>query len=257
MNKVKEEYDLCINKPHDYKKRVDSVSNLLGLKGKYKLISDHCSAYVIGNYKQANIIFFGLNPGHSDTNSPIEDKEARISWNRYQQLYLNFFVYFEKMRFESPYYTSLWYLLTGLTNNPQEHRINDKWKFFNSYLTNMELIPYHSRGIVLPTILKKDQRSYLTERLNENINFIIHFKPKLFIFNGNTWYTLLIRNGIITDFEKVSITDKFNLVFFKIRDVPCVLFDKFIQKHFWGITNDHRRITIPNLILKKYPSIPF
>lgn len=257
MDKIKEEYELCINNPQEYKKRVDAVSNLLGLKGKYKLISDHCPAYIIGNYSQSNIVFFGLNPGHSDANSPIEDKEARISWDRYQQLYQNFFSYFEKMEFESPYYTSLWYLLTGLMNNPKEYKINDKWKFFNSYLTNMELIPYHSRGIALPIRLNNSQLNYLTERLDENINFIHCFKPKLFIFNGSTWHTLLIRNGIITDFEKISITDKFSLLFFKIKDVPCVLFDKFIQKHFWGITNEHRRTIIPTLIKEKHPSIVY
>jgi hypothetical protein len=257
LNKIKEEYELCINKPHEYKERVDSVSHLLGLKGKYKLFSEHCPVYFVGNYNQANIIFFGLNPGHSDTNSPIEDKQARISWDRYQQLYRNFFAYFEMMGFESPYYTSLWYLLTGLTSNPFEHRISDKWKFFSSYLTNMELIPYHSRGIVLPRILNDYQLNYLTKRLYENINFITHFKPKLFIFNGSTWYTILIGNGIITDFEKISITDKFNLLFFKINDVPCVLFNKFIQKHFWGITNEHRRKTIPALIKEKHPSIAY
>jgi hypothetical protein len=169
--------------------------------------------YFVGNYNPANIVFFGLNPGHSDKNSPIEDKEARIYWDRYQQLYRNFFAYFEMMGFESPYYTSLSHLLTGLMNNPRGHRINDKWKFFNSYLTNMELIPYHSGGIVLPTKLNNYQLNYLTERIDESINFIIPFKPKLFIFNGSTWYTLLIRNGIITDFEKVSITDKFSLIF--------------------------------------------
>jgi len=257
LNKIKEEYELCINRPQEYQKTVDSVSSLLGLKNKYKLISDHCPVYFVGNYSQSNLVFFGLNPGHSEVNSPIEDEEARISWDKYQQLYLNFFSYFEKMGFESPYYTSLWYLLKGLTHNPIEHKINDKWKFFNSHLTNMELIPYHSRGIVLPTRLNTYQLNYLTERLDENINFITHFKPKLFIFNGSTWYTLLISNGIITDFEKISITDKFNLLFFKINDVPSVMFDKFIQKHFWGITNEHRRSTIPNLILKRYPSILF
>jgi hypothetical protein len=255
LDKIKEEYELCVNKPQEYKERVDSVSNLLGLKGKYKLISDHCPAYIVGNYNQANVVFFGLNPGHSDANSPIEDKEARISWNKYQQLYLNFFSYFEKMGFESPYYTSLWYLLSGLMHNPSEYTISNKWKFFNSYLINMELIPYHSGGISLPTRLNDYQLNYLSERLEDNINFITCFKPKLFIFNGSTWYTILIRNGLITDFDKVSITDKFNLIFFRVKDIPCVLFDKFIQRHFWGITNEHRRITIPTLIHEKYPSI--
>ena len=118
----------------------------------------------------------------------------------------------------------------------------------------MELVPYHSRGITLPPRLNSQQLNYLIERLEENIHFITKFKPKLFIFNGSPWYTLLIKNGLITDSDKVPITNKFNLYFFKIKDIPSVLFDKFFQRHFWGITNEHRNVTIPNLILKRYSS---
>lgn len=32
-------------------------------------------------------------------------------------------------------------------------------------------------------------------------------------------------------------------------------FDKFFQRHFWGITDDDRKNTIPNLIYKKYPDL--
>jgi hypothetical protein len=37
---------------------------------------------------------FGINPGYSHKNNPVEDKEARKSWQDYQNLYLNFFRYF-------------------------------------------------------------------------------------------------------------------------------------------------------------------
>lgn len=196
LEKIRQEYDLCITKPEDYKEKVDSVSDLLGLKGKYRLISEHCPVYFVGKYDKSPIIIFGLNPGHSETNSPIEDKGARISWKRYQVLYRDFFSYFGKNGFESPYYTSLWYLLTGLMlNQEEEPEMKEKWKFFESHLTNMELIPYHSRGITIPSILNDHQLNYLIDRLEENINFIVNFKPKLFIFNGSTWYTLLIKTG--------------------------------------------------------------
>lgn len=132
LNKIKEEYELYINQPHEYKKRVDSVSNLLGLKGKYELISDHCPFYVVGNYNQANIVFFGLNPGHSDTNSPIEDKVARSSWENYNNLYQNFFFYFKEQRFESPYYTALAYFMSGLVLTFGGKPINNKWELFEN-----------------------------------------------------------------------------------------------------------------------------
>jgi hypothetical protein len=252
---IRQEYELCINSPVDFKKKVNSVSNLLALKGKHKLISDTCPVYMFGKYNITPFIFFGINPGHSDANSLIEDREARISWERYLDLYQNFFLYFEKNGFESPYYTILWHFIDGLRFLKGDEPITGKWNLFEKYTTNMELIPYHSRGIAFSSKLSNLQLDYLTQRFGENINFIINFEPKLFIFNGNPWYLLLIKNKLISDFEKISITDKFNLYFFKIKDIPSVLFDKFFQRHFWGITNEHRRVTIPNLIFKKFPSI--
>ena len=118
----------------------------------------------------------------------------------------------------------------------------------------MELIPYHSRGISFHSIFTPSQLNYLKERFENSINFIIRFSPKLFIFNGNPWYILLINNGIIDRYEKVSLTPKFSLYFFMINKIPSVLFDKFFQRHFWGITNLDRKITIPNLLRNKYPT---
>ena len=133
--------------------------------------------------------------------------------------------------------------------------IENKWKLFEKYITNVELIPYHSRGISLPPILRENQYRYLHERYNESVKFISQYNPRLIIFNGSPWYNLLIKNKIITNIEKVNLTENFNLYFFKINNIPWVLFDKFFQRHFWGITNQDRRTTIPQLIAKKYPSI--
>ena len=69
------------------------------------------------------------------------DKEARISWAHYLQLYKNFYNYFESNQFESPYYNALKYLIFGLIKRDIPNEL--KWKFFDSYLINMELIPYH------------------------------------------------------------------------------------------------------------------
>jgi hypothetical protein len=71
----------------------------------------------------------------------------------------------------------------------------------------------------------------------------------------NILYLLLIKKKLISEFEKIPITDKFNIYFFKIMNIPSVLFNKFFQSHFWSINNEHRRITIPNLIVNIFPSI--
>lgn len=252
---IKKEYELCVFDPINYNKKVESISNLLNQKGKNKLISETCPVFIVGKYDKTPIMYFGINPGHSDINSPIEDKVARLSWESYNNLYQNFFSYFKEQRFESPYYTALDHFIRGLVFTLGEKPINDKWELFEKYLTNIELVPYHSRGIHITSLLTEYQFRYLNERFKESVNFVIQYRPRHFIFNGNPWHTLLIKNNIITEFERGKLTDKFSLYFFKINDIPSVLFDKFFQGHYWGITNELRRTTIPQLIAKKYPCI--
>ena len=97
--------------------------------------------------------------------------------------------------------------------------------------------------------------NYLKGRFENSIEFIIKYKPKLFIFNGSPWYTILIHNKLISNYERITITNKFNIYFFTIKEIPCVLFKKFFQRHFWDITNEHRNKIIPNLIINKYPNL--
>jgi hypothetical protein len=232
IDEIKLEYNLCINDPIEYKKKVNSISNLLLLKGNKRLIDTDCPVFIVGKYEIAPIVMFGINPGYSSKNNPTEDREARISWEHYLQLYKNFYSYFESNHLESPYYNALKYLISGLIKKdiPNEQ----KWKYFDRYLINIELIPYHSTGITFPPFLSKAQLEYLLPRFKNSIDFIIKFKPKLFIFNGSPWYVLLIKNNIIKTFDKVLLTKKFSLYFFMIEDVPCILFDKFFQRHFLG-----------------------
>jgi hypothetical protein len=253
FEEMKLDYDLCINDPISYKQKIDSISDLLRLKNYDRLIDD-TPVYLVGKYEKSPFVLFGINPGYSSKNNPTEDREARISWENYLNLYKNFFLYFENMKFESPYYNSLWYLLTGLLYK-EKYLIENKWKLFDSYLINIELIPYHSRGITMPRNLTPAQYSYLNDRFKNSIEFVTQFNPKLFIFNGNPWYILLIYNNLINKYEKVQLSRKFSIYFFTINDIPCVLFDKFFQRHFWGINNEHRNKTIPNLIHNKYPNL--
>jgi hypothetical protein len=253
---MKDDYHLCMNKPEEYRKKVDSISDLFGLRGRDKLKNDNCAVYVCGNYSKAPVVTFGLNPGWSATNNPAEEVEARKSWQHYLDLYQNFFQFFSSHKFESPYYKSLWLLLRGLLHDTETIQKLSKWELFSSYLANMELIPYHSSGISsLANRLSEQQLEYLTTRFEKNMDFISKFDPKLFIFNGKAWYTLLIKHQRIRDYRTARVSEKFDLYFFRICDIPCVLFNRFFSRHFWKITDYDRRVTIPNIINKRYGNL--
>lgn len=119
----------------------------------------------------------------------------------------------------------------------------------------------HSEGITLPSILSSAQLDYLKFRLRANLDFITKFKPKLLLFNGNPWYVLLIKHNIVREYHKAQVSKLLNIYFlniyfFEAEGIPSVLFDKFFQRHFfWGITDHDRRVTIPEIIHERYPSL--
>jgi hypothetical protein len=253
FKEIREDYELCIQIKSEYQMKVDSISDMFMLRGKNRLKSDNCPAYVLGNFELAPVVIFGINPGYSSKNNPTVEAEARKSWWHYQNYCLNFFQFFARNKFESPYYTALWYLLSGLTG--AEIPIQKKWELFDKYLTNVELIPYHSEGIVLPSNLTRDQLKFLKDRYELGIHFISQFNPKIIIFNGKIWDTILIHHKLIENPIKANLTKKFNLYFFELSGIPCVLFDKFFQSHFWGITNNDRMVSIPKLIHSKFKNL--
>jgi hypothetical protein len=250
-DEMKAEYYLCINKPEEYRKKVDAISDLFHLTTAKanRLISSDCPVYVVGHCNE--YIMVGLNPGYSAINNPVEDVEARKSWEHYLDFYqYKFFKFFEANKFESPYYKSLYLLLFNVSG----HHENNLWQFFDLYTTNLELIPYHSQGIILPNLWNKEQAHYLQNRLKITLDYIERRlnkpRPKLIVFNGKIFHALLIGQNIIKNgnYEQVKVTDKFSLYFFEIDGNKCVLFDKFFQSHYWRITNYHRKTLIPNLI---------
>ena len=250
-DEMREEYNLCINEPDKYRKKIDAISDLFHLtiaKGN-RLKSSDCPVYVVGHSNE--FIMVGLNPGYSSINNPVEEVEARKSWEHYLDFYqYKFFKFFEANKFESPYYKSLYLLLSNISG----HQENSIWQFFDLHTINLELIPYHSEGIVLPNLWNKEQAHYLQNRLEITLDYIKRSlnkpRPKLVIFNGKIFHTLLIGQNIIKNgnYEQVKITNKFSLYFFDIDAIKCVLFDKFFQSHYWGITDYHRKTLIPNLI---------
>jgi len=84
---MKAEYHFCINQPEEYRKKVDAISDLFHLstaKGN-RLKSNDCPVYIVGHSNE--YILVGLNPGYSAVNNPIEEIEARKSWEHYLDFY--------------------------------------------------------------------------------------------------------------------------------------------------------------------------
>lgn len=66
-----------------------------------------------------------------------------------------------------------WLLFAGLTGSSVTKNDREKqYGFYNNNVLNLELIPYHSRGITLPGKLNVAQSTYLRSRLIDNIDFI-------------------------------------------------------------------------------------
>jgi hypothetical protein len=257
LKELRTDYNLCIDNPREYHRKVDSISDLFFLKGEDRLKAEYCPVRIVGKYQITPFVMFGLNPGISKTQSPLEDQEARKSWSHYLNLYHNFYgPCFSHFWIRSPYYTALYHLITGLSNNYfNEDGNKQKPELLDTYLTNIELIPYHSNGLSLSSSrISTRQLDYLTANYKNSLDFIINHNPKLFLFNGNPWHTFLIKHNMIKKYDKVQISTKYNsnLFFFKIEGVPSVLFDKFFQLHYWGTTNYDRRVTIPKIIYEKY-----
>jgi hypothetical protein len=53
---------------------------LFSLKGRQRLKGDYCPVYIIGKYETSPFIMWGIIPGFKSKNSPVEDKDARKSW---------------------------------------------------------------------------------------------------------------------------------------------------------------------------------
>jgi hypothetical protein len=103
--------------------------------------------------------------------------------------------------------------------------------------------------------LSASQLNYLKGRLRNNLDFITKFRPKLLLFNGNPWYVLLIKHNLVAQYQKVQVSKHFSIYFFEVEGIPSLLFDKFFQRRFWGITDSDRKVTIPKLILEKYGQV--
>ena len=243
--KMQQEHKLFFDNNQAYKKHVDSVSELFSLSGSDKLMNELLPVAFTGQYqRKGSIVLFGINPGYVQEFNDWEEKQHGKTWEDYCKYRNVFYLDRKKNNHPSKYYIILYKLFSKIFDDNSE----SLWDFYQNNLINLNLIPYHSKGISLPSKFSEKQLTYLKESYFSQLDFIEPFQPKLFLFNGNPWYKFLIENHIITNFEKIQITPKFNIYFFKISSTPAVLFDKFFTSHFFGLTDHHRTQIIPQII---------
>jgi len=59
--------------PIEYREKVESISDLFALRGKNRFRSENCAVYVVGRFQFIPIVMFGVNPGYSQKNNPVEE----------------------------------------------------------------------------------------------------------------------------------------------------------------------------------------
>ncbi|MGI0048323.1 MAG: hypothetical protein ACREAW_02185, partial [Nitrososphaera sp.] len=206
LESLKIDFELFQSNIDEYKRRVDSISDLFSLKFNDRLMSDQSPSGFSGNYDTSNsIVLFSLNPGYSAKFNPDEQRLQNRDWEQYCNARKSLYLFFKKLNHPSPYYRSWWILFQGLLNE-KSYNYDTQWDYFNKNLVNLNLIPYHSKGLQLPTLFDEEQNCYLMQNFDSLLDFIVPYNPKLLIFNGNPWFVLLKRNSLLNEATKIKVT---------------------------------------------------
>jgi hypothetical protein len=255
LRDAREDFELFYANPVAYQRKVDSVSDLFGLRDSARLRNDYLPTYVVGDLEsgQYKYALFSINPGFSKKQNPGEEKLKDETWEKYLFFVHNFFTLYYRNGFRSPYYSRLGKLLGALEGISLEPTTRLS-QFFQEHLINLDLIPYHSPTTGF-SISGSAQRDYLLNQLNAGIELLKTQNIRLAIFNGKPMYSLLIEQGLlarqgIKPLGPFPINEKVSLYAFELEGIPCVLFDRFISQPAFQITNFHLTETIPSLIRK-------
>jgi hypothetical protein len=113
IEEIKTDYDLCINQPLEFQRKLDAISDSLGLEGDNRLRSDVTAMYSVGR-SDSPYVMFTLNPGYGgDVTVNPEEVDARKGWGEYQDYVREF--YNRKYCPDSRFYKINGRLLCGLT----------------------------------------------------------------------------------------------------------------------------------------------
>jgi hypothetical protein len=225
FDEIRRDFDLSQNNPQEFKARINRVSKLLRPNGEAMFIDDYRATYFVGNITDGlpKDILFGINPGFN----PRIDRKQGIgnlnTWDGYLGFMEDFFEKFEKEDAKVPYYRTLSGFFGPLNNENLTGR-SEMWHFYATNLITLELIPFHSTRTSFPGTLNPNQRSYLKNRLNLNLDFLKELNVRTLVFNGKAYRTLLeelLDTGI-------KLNERLTIYFFDCNGYPSVLFDKFV-----------------------------
>lgn len=259
LKDCKTDYKLWRDDEINFQKKLLIIEEIFNLRGKSEFRYTDSPVYFSGRYKNPNTtILFGLNPGAQKTWEETIEKKKRKSWKDFLEYCEKRFLYFRDTNTNPLYYKDFWHLFGGIMKI-KKNTIIPKWEFFDTNIVNINLIPYHSKGLSHLPIKKDVQLDFLKKSFEKRLDFIKKkmFKPKLIIFHGKIWMKLLTMEGFLDKHSKDVVTKKFNIYYFSHDSTPCVLFDKFFPTHFFGLTMIDKKETIPKLILKEYPKLNY
>lgn len=256
LEEAKIDFELFHNNYGRYKEKVDNISALFKLKKKAKLRSDYLPTYLVGDFesKSYKYVLFGINPGFSEEQNPKEETWKKSSWEDYLNFIKRFFTLFKENGMKSPYYIRLSKLFSGL-DNIELNGDSEIYDYYQKHIINIELIPYHSTCFGISNQLTEEQKLYFKSRLNSGIHLLKRLNVKLILFNGNPFHLILIKNNLIYYDHKINLNKYVNMYTFKVQDVPCVLFDKFITQPGFGLSYEDLKNKIPGLLKAEFKDI--
>jgi hypothetical protein len=260
LKEAKEDFELFHNNHEKYKEKVKKLSDLFKLEFR----DDFLPTYLVGNFEddiEYKYVLFSINPGFNEEQNKREEELKKNSWKEYVDFIKNFFNLFKQYGMKSPYYKRLSKLFSGLDPNENLDGYSKIYDYYQKHLINIDLIPYHSIRFGISNNLTKEQEEYLVERSKSNINFVKNLLEKicikLIIFNGKLFYLLLIENNLIHSLMDSDVGEPYSIKHikmytFKFRDIPCVLFDKFLTQPAFGLSNEDLKNKIPNEIRNRF-----
>ncbi len=194
-----------------------------------RLRLDCAPVFFAGGVKKMEYCLLGLNPAFNEENY---SKERRVLEEKgCEQTYLNFFDVAIQKGIKSDYYFLFSCFLAGFLERekPPEDSIQS-YQLLSRNIVNLNLIPYHSRGITLPKKLTAPQGKLIAPYL-KNLEELIRLYPRKALFlNGARFDSVHKEIGFRRNSTPISVNTKLRVhVGECFWNKNSVWFDKFVS----------------------------